>query len=542
MMHSKYWSYKVKQYDFLVIGSGISGLIYALEVSRLGSVAVVTKQKLKDCNTDYAQGGIAAVLNEHDSFESHINDTYIAGSELGKINVIRTIVEEAPLLIQYLINLGTNFTLENQGYDRSIENLSLTKEGGHSIKRIVYAADSTGHEIMVALINAVKNNSRIDLFEDHTAIDLITQHHIPQNEGFIPRITCWGAYILNNRNGEVHTFRAKKTMLATGGGSQVYANNTNPDISTGDGYAMAKLAGARLANMEFVQFHPTAFYNPEGKGFLITEALRGEGAILKLKNGSTFMEKYHEKECLAPRDVVSRAIDYELRKSGEKHIYLDATPVGEEKLRTHFPYIDSKLRSYGIDFTKNPIPVVPAAHYFCGGILATIDGLTDIKNLFAAGEVACTGFHGANRLASNSLLESMVIAYRAAHHPSNEKDVIFPEIPPWKNVGTFNENEWVIISHNREIMRTIMQGYVGITRSVKLLEYAKNRIWNIYMEINNFYKSNPVRKEVIETRNLAVVAHNIIRSALKRKESRGLHYITDFPARDDNNYKNDTII
>jgi len=532
----------MKQYDFLVIGSGVSGLVFALEVSKIGRVAIVTKNKLLDCNSSYAQGGVAAVLSEHDSFDSHINDTYIAGAELGKKTVIRTIVEDAPKLINYLVELGVHFTTDNDRLDKRLENLALTKEGGHSTKRIVYSADSTGNEIMEVLIRNCKENSNIDIYENHIAIDLITQHHILQDHGFLPRLSCWGAYILDVTSGQIYTFKAKKTMLATGGGAQVYINNTNPEVSTGDGYAMAKLAGARLVNMEFVQFHPTAFYNPEGKSFLITEALRGEGAVLRLKNGSTFMEKYHPKECLAPRDIVARAIETEINRSGDNHVYLDATGVNKETLRNHFPYIDKKLKKYGIDFTKDYIPVVPAAHYFCGGILATTDGITDIKNLFASGETACTGFHGANRLASNSLLESLVTAYRAAHHPTIDKEVIFPEIPPWKTVGTFNENEWIIISNNREIIKRIMQGYVGITRSAKLLEYAKNRIYNIYKEVDNFYQNNPVRKEVIETRNLAIVALIIISSARSRKESRGLHFITDYPARDDINYKKDTIL
>ena len=532
----------MKTFDFLVIGSGIAGLVYALETSKLGTVAVVTKANLKDCNTEYAQGGIAAVLSQHDSYEEHINDTFLAGSEIGKKSVIRTIVEEGPSCIDYLIKLGTEFTKENDRLDRSIENLSLTKEGGHSQKRVAFAADSTGHEIMKALISVCKKNTNIEIFEDHLAIDLITQHHISQIESFIPRITCWGAYALDQKTSQINVFRANKTMLATGGAGRVFAYNTNPEIATGDGFAMARLAGARMANMEFVQFHPTAFYDPEGKPFLVSEALRGEGAILRLQDGSTFMEKYHPRANLAPRDVVSRAIDHELRKKGEKYVYLDATNIPKKKLQSRFPYIDKKCRKRGIDFSVQPIPVVPAAHYYCGGILTTVDGRTDIKNLFAAGEVACTGLHGANRLASNSLLEGLVIAYRAAHHPSNNEQIEFPEIPEWRDVGNFNENEWIVISHNRETIQKIMQNYAGITRSMRLLRYAYLRLGNIYDEINNFYQENPVRKEVIETRNLAIVANLIIRSALMRKESRGLHHIVDFPERDDLNYKKDTII
>ncbi len=532
----------MKTYDYLVIGSGLAGLIFALEASRKGSVAIVTKKKMHDCNTDYAQGGIAAVLDRQDSFEDHVKDTFIAGGELGKIDIIKQIVKEAPERLQYLIDLGTKFTLENDELDRRLENLSLTREGGHSRKRVAYAADSTGHEIMKVLIAACRKNDRIDIYEDHLAIDLITQHHISQARHFIPRITCWGAYVMNTETQEIEIYRSSKTLLATGGGGQVYSYNTNPEIATGDGYAMAYLAGARIANMEFVQFHPTAFYDPDNKPFLISEAVRGEGAILKLLDGSTFMEKYHPLDCLAPRDIVSRAIDFELKKSGDKFLYLDATLIPEDKLMMHFPYIYKKCKSRGVDITKEPIPVVPAAHYFCGGIITTIDGRTAIKNLFAAGEVSCTGLHGANRLASNSLLEALVIAWRAAHHPSMSETVKFPEILPWQFSDTFNENEWVIISHNRKILNTIMQGYVGITRSRRLLKYAHSRVANIYDEINNFYQHNSVRKEVIETRNIAITASLIIRSALMRKESRGAHYVNDYPLRDDGKYLKDSII
>jgi L-aspartate oxidase len=532
----------MKNYDFLVIGSGLAGLIFALEASKKGTVAIVTKKKMHNCNTDYAQGGIAAVLDHQDTFEEHVKDTFIAGGHLGKIEVIEQIVKEAPKLLQYLIDLGTKFTLENKDIDRRLENLSLTREGGHSRNRVAYAADSTGHEIMKALIQACQANDNIEIFEDHLAIDLITQHHISQAKHFIPRITCWGAYVMNTQSQEIEIYRARKTMLATGGGGQVYSYNTNPDIATGDGYAMAYLAGARMVNMEFVQFHPTAFYDPDNNPFLISEAVRGEGAILKLQDGSTFMEHYHHLECLAPRDIVSRAIDFELKKSGDKFLYLDATHLPKEEVISHFPYIYNKCLSRGIDLTRDPIPVVPAAHYFCGGVITTIDGNTAIKNLFAAGEVSCTGLHGANRLASNSLLEALVIAWRAAHHHSLTEDVDFPDILPWQFSDTFNENEWVIISHNRQILNTIMQGYVGITRSRRLLKYAQSRVANIYQEINNFYQYNSVRKEVIETRNIAIVASLIIRSALMRKESRGAHYVNDYPERDDVKYLKDTII
>lgn len=530
------------KYDFLVIGSGIAGLVYALEVSKIGKVAVITKKKMNDCNSDYAQGGIAAVIDDKDSFNAHVEDTFSAGVQLGKKKIIKTIVEEGPDAIEYLINKGTLFTVKNPHLDRSLENLSLTKEGGHSKQRVAYAADSTGHEIMQALISSCKSNPNIDIFENHIAVDLITQHHIPQNDGFIPRITCWGAYILDHKNNIIKTFTSKKTMLATGGAAQVYLQSTNPDVATGDGVAMARLAGARMANMEFIQFHPTAFFSPDGHTFLITEALRGEGAVLRLQDGNIFMDRYHTLGSLAPRDVVARAIDFELKKRDEKFVFLDATKVDHNHLKAHFPYIYKKCLKRGIDITKDFIPVAPAAHYFCGGILTTIDGETDIKNLFAAGEVSCTGLHGANRLASNSLLEALVVAKRAGNHPSNLEEVEFPLIPEWREIGQFNENEWVVISHNREVVKHTMQNYVGITRSRRLLKYAQTRLNSIYQEIDDFYHHNNIRKEVIETRNLAIIANLIIKSALIRKESRGLHYIVDYPERNDELYQKDTII
>jgi L-aspartate oxidase len=535
-------SNNIRDYDFLVLGSGIAGLIYALQVSKIGRVAIVTKKSLYDCNTDYAQGGIAAVLDAQDSFVRHCEDTYAAGCELGKKHVIEKIITEGPKLIQYLMDLGTDFTLRDENYDHRLENLSLTMEGGHTHRRVAYAADSTGHQIMITLIDRCRENPNIDIYENFIAIDLITQHHIVQDDGFVPGISCWGAYVMDETTNEVHIFRARKTMMATGGASRIYAHNTNPAVSTGDGMAMARLAGARLANMEFVQFHPTAFWSPTGDTFLISEALRGEGAILRLTDGTAFMERYSPQGNLAPRDVVSRAIDAELKRRGEKHCYLDATCIDPNVLHKHFPSIDKRLKEKGIDFTRDPIPVAPAAHYFCGGVLSTIDGLTDIHNLFAAGEVACTGLHGANRLASNSLLEALVIAWHAGNHPSNSEDVDFPVIPEWHQRTEFNENEWVVISHNRENIGTTMDGYVGIRRSRRLLKYAQSRLENIWTEVNNFYQHNAVRREVVETRNMAIIALAVIRSALIRRESRGAHYLIDSPERNDELYKLDTII
>ncbi len=536
----------MKRFDFLVIGSGLSGLIYALEVSKIGSVAIVTKEKLSECNTNYAQGGIAAVLDHNDSFENHVNDSCRAGCGLAKKRVVESIVKQGPEGIKYLIDLGVIFSSSNPESLNNNEslypnNLSLTKEGGHSEKRIVYSADSTGKHVMSALIAKCVNNDKITIFEHHIAIDLITQHHIRQNNGFIPGIACWGGYVLDCRNEEVLTIIARKTMIATGGASQVYEHNTNSAVTTGDGYAMAYLAGSRMVNMEFIQFHPTSFYSADSEPFLVSEALRGEGAVLTLPDGNEFMDKYHHLGSLAPRDVVSRAIDFEMKSKGLSHLYLDATKVEDDVLKSHFPYIDKKCREKGIDFTQEPIPIVPSAHYFCGGILATVEGMTDIRNLFVAGEAACTGFHGANRLASNSLLEALVVAHNAGSHPSNHEDIGFPDIPDWEETGPFNENEWVIVSHNYEIIKKIMQGYAGIVRSRKLLKYANTRLTGIYEEVNKFYRRNPVKKEVIETRNLAIVSSIIVRSALYRKESRGLHYVIDYPETSAQ-YQKDTIV
>jgi L-aspartate oxidase len=527
--------------DFLVIGSGVAGLVYALEVAEIGKVAIVTKKGKNDCNTRYAQGGIAAVLSTLDSFKDHVEDSYKASCGLGKFPVIETIVSQGPERIKYLMDIGAKFSQADNEVTQNIETLSLTKEGGHTRNRIVYSADTTGEEVMKVLSETAEKHPNITFYENHTAIDLITQHHISEEKGFIPHLTCWGAYVHNSGTGEVTVFRARKTMLATGGVGQVYEHSTNQSIATGDGIAMAYLAGARIVNMEFVQFHPTAFYSPEGDSFLVTEALRGEGAVLTLPDGSSFMEKYHPQGSLAPRDIVSRAIDNEMKTKGYSHLFLDTTRMDKSVLKTHFPFIDKKCRERGIDFTKEPIPIVPSAHYLCGGILATVDGVTDIGNLFAAGEVACTGFHGANRLASNSILEALVVAHRAALHPSNRENVTYPEIPEWQNTGAFNEAEWVIISHNHEIIKKIMQGYAGIVRSRRLLKFANSRINGIYEEVNKFYQNNPVKNEVIETRNLAIVANIIIRSALSRKESRGVHYVIDYPEINDK-YKRDTVI
>lgn len=527
--------------DFLVIGSGIAGLQFALEAAKIGSVSLVTKKSIADSNTELAQGGIAAVVDETDSFESHIEDTYKAGAELGHKEFIAEIVYAAPKIIENMIKLGVKFTTR-EGQPVTLSNLALGKEGGHSHRRIIFSGDSTGKEIEEQLIRIVRATPQITIYENHVAIDLITQHHIKGPDIYKAGITCWGAYVLDVQNQAVKRFLANKTLLATGGSAQVYYHTTNSPVATGDGIAMAYRAGARIANMEFIQFHPTALYQPESdQVFLISEAVRGEGAVLRLPDGTPFMKQYHELGDLAPRDVVAQAIDFEMIKHGYKFVYLDLTHLDGEKMKTRFPNIYRKCMEYGIDFTKDMIPVVPAAHYTCGGVLSSVRGETDIKNLYACGEVACTGLHGANRLASNSLLEAAVTAYNAAHLPQNREKVEFPDIPRWSEEGVFDEEEWIIIAHNKNTIRRMMWNYVGIVRSNRRLYYASEWLRIFYKEIEEFYKKNPVRPDLIEIRNLVTVAELIIHSAMARKESRGLHYNKDYPNPRDE-YKKDTIL
>lgn len=526
--------------DFLIIGSGIAGLSYALKVSDLGKVAIITKKEDSESNTNYAQGGIAAVLSPADSFELHIQDTIKAGEGLSNPEVVRKVVEAGPKAIEELIQIGVKFTKSKDGLD-------LGREGGHSQNRVVHAADLTGKEIESALIRAVKSKKNIKIYEDHLAVDLVTQHHL---EGYRRKpgenVKCWGAYVLDVKKGKVNKFLSKITLLATGGVGKIYLYTTNPKIATGDGISMAYRADAKVANLEFIQFHPTSLYHPQADSFLISETVRGEGGKLRLKSGQTFMQSYHPLKELAPRDVVARAIDSELKKSGEPCVYLDITHLDKKFIQRRFPNIYRRCLSLGLDITKDWIPVVPAAHYICGGVITDLEGETNIENLYACGEVAMTGMHGANRLASNSLLEAVVFANFSAESSKRkfkeEKSAEFPPIPEWSTKGVFDHKEWVIISHARQEIEALMWNLVGILRSNSRLEMAFSRIYILLNEINEFYHQNPVTYEVIELRNISIVAELIIRSALWRKESRGLHYNQDYPQKDDQNWKKDTIL
>ena len=452
-------------------------------------------------------------------------------------------VEAGPGCIEELVEIGVRFS-KKRGKE---EEFDLGLEGGHSKNRVAHAADLTGKEVENSLLGAVKAKKNVKILEDHIAIDLITQHHL---KGYQrkpeERIKCWGAYVLDKDKNQVATCLAKVTLLASGGAGKVYVHTTNPSIATGDGLAMAYRAGAEVANLEFIQFHPTALYHQMGKSFLISEAVRGEGGILRLKSGEAFMERYHPRKELAPRDVVARAIDYELKKRGDSCVYLDVTHLDQKFIKLRFPNIYGKCLSLGLDITKDWIPVVPAAHYICGGVVTDLEGRTGIENLYACGEVACTGMHGANRLASNSLLEAVAFAHFSASSARDKlpsiKDFSFPAIPSWSLEGVFDQQEWVIIAHNRDWIQKFMWDYVGIVRSNRRLEQAKKRIVILLDEITEFYKVNPVTYDVIELRNIATVARLIIACALKRKESRGLHYNVDYPDRDDKNWLKDTVL
>jgi L-aspartate oxidase len=529
--------------DFLIIGSGIGGLSYALKVSEIGDVVIVTKKGDTESNTNYAQGGIASVFSKDDSFDLHIQDTLKAGDGLCDPEVVKRVVEAGPGCVKELVGIGVNFTRKKDEDKR----FDLGLEGGHSKNRVVHVADFTGSEIENCLVKAVKSKKNIRILENHVAIDLITQHHLlGYKRKPDEKIKCWGAYVLDIKQNQVISCLAQITLLATGGAGRVYLHTTNPSIATGDGLAMAYQAGAPVANLEFIQFHPTALYHLKGDSFLISEAVRGEGGILRLKSGETFMEKYHPRKELAPRDVVARAIDHELKKSGDVCVYLDVTHLDQKFIKLRFPQIYGKCLSLGIDIVKEWIPVVPAAHYICGGVITDMEGRTSIENLYAAGEVACTGMHGANRLASNSLLEAVVFADFSAESSKKTfqtlKGFSFPPIPQWSLKGVFDQKEWVIISHDRDWIQRFMWDYVGIVRSNRRLEQAKKRIQILLDEINQFYKVNPVTYDVIELRNIAIVSGLIIDCALQRKESRGLHYNIDYPEKDDKNWLKDTVL
>jgi len=527
--------------DFLVIGSGIAGLSFAIKAASLGTVAIVTKKEAWESNTNYAQGGIAAVVDPTDSFEYHIKDTIEAGAGLCREDVVEFVVREGPERIRELVEWGVTFTKSEQ---EEGEFYDLGQEGGHSRRRVLHATDLTGREIERALLEKALSIPSIQIYEHFFAIDLILKSRLLGRRG-INTERCLGAYVFDAKKNLVHTFRAKFVILATGGAGKVYTVTTNPDVATGDGIAMAYRAGARVANMEFIQFHPTCLYHPEVKSFLISEAVRGEGGILRLKSGEPFMERYHPLKDLAPRDIVARAIDNELKRTGDECVYLDITHRDREFIENRFPNIYNQCLQIGIDISVEPIPVVPAAHYICGGVVVDHFGMTNISGLFACGEVACTGFHGANRLASNSLLEGIVFAHRIYLKVKELLPEVHKEefiIPAWDTKGATESDESIVVSHNWDEIRRCMSNYVGIVRSNKRLARAERRIDLISREIDEYYWNFIITQDLLELRNIAVVARLIILCARLRKESRGLHYNIDYPERDDRNWLRDTIV
>ncbi len=532
--------------DILIIGSGIAGLRFAIEASRFAEVYIVTKKDKAESNTNYAQGGIASVISPDDDFELHIRDTLYAGDGLCDEKVVEFVIKEGPKEIQKLIEIGTEFSKTENG------RLHLAREGGHSRNRIVHAKDLTGKEVERALLNKICQIDNIHLLENHFAIDLITEHHLKPKKLKSKKINCWGAYVFDIEKQVVHTFIAKCTLLATGGLGQAYLHTTNPPIATGDGFAMAFRAGAVIGNMEFIQFHPTALYESDSDyrstkpAFLISEAVRGFGAKLRLKNGEEFMHKYDPRAELAPRDIVARAIDFELKKSGDKFVYLDLTFKDKEEIINNFPNIYEKCLEKNIDITKDFIPVIPAAHYACGGVVTDLNGQTSIANLFATGEVAMTGLHGANRLASNSLLEALVFSQYAAYRTEKilkEKLYNIPEgIPDWVDTGKLTTEEKILISQSRHEIRDILWDYVGIVRSNERLSRALHRCKLIHEEVKQMYHESKISEEILELRNLINVAYMIAFSASLRKESRGLHYNIDYPQKDNLNFLKPTLI
>lgn len=516
-----------KEVDFLVLGSGIAGLSFALKVADKGRVCIVTKDTAEETATKYAQGGIAAVMYSPDTYEKHIKDTLRAGDELCNPDIVRITITESTERIKELIDWGANFDKTASG------KFELGREGGHSESRVLHHKDATGAEIIRALLIKAKSHPNIEILENHYGIDLLTQHHlgIGVSRG-MPGIKCYGAYVLNPQKNEVITVLAKKTMLATGGAGNVYETTTNPPIATGDGIAMAYRSKAIIENMEFVQFHPTSLYNPQERpSFLITEALRGAGAVLTTIKGEEFMHKYDERGSLASRDIVARAIDTEMKHSGDNHVYLDARHLHKNDLIAKFPTIYAKCLSIGIDITKEVIPVVPAAHYLTGGIKVNDLGQTSVENLYASGETSSTGLHGANRLASNSLLESAVFSHRAASDAVNTfcKETICKEIPDWDDEGLQFNEEMVLITQTKRELQSIMSNYVGIVRSDLRLKRALDRLEIIYRETEDLYNKSIISVPICELRNLINIAYLVIKMALQRKESRGLHYSIDYP-------------
>lgn len=516
-----------KYVDFLVIGSGIAGLTFAIKVAKYGKVCVVTKSKMDDTATSWAQGGIAAVMYTPDSFEKHIHDTIIAGDGLCDESVVRFTISESTERIRELVKWGTKFDKTTTGrYD-------LAKEGGHSEYRVLHHKDSTGREIENKLLDQVKKHPNIEILENHFTIDIITQHHLGvEVNSRTPDITCFGAFVMNPRTRLVDTILSKITLIATGGAGNVYNNTTNPLISTGDGIAMVYRAKGTVENMEFIQFHPTALYHPEEKpAFLITEAMRGFGAVLKTRDGKEFMHKYDARLSLAPRDIVARAIDNELKISGEDYLFLDCRHLNKNELINHFPTIYAKCLSIGVDISKDMIPVVPAAHYTCGGIKVDECGRSSIVNLYASGECSSTGLHGANRLASNSLLESLVFSHRASVEAINQVPHIglCHEIPDWNAEGMVLNEEMVLITQSLKELQSIMSSYVGIVRSNLRLQRAFDRLELLYRESEDLYSKSILTPKLCELRNLINIGYLIIKAAGRRHESRGLHYSLDYP-------------
>lgn len=518
----------MQQFDVLIIGSGLAGLSLALRTAANKKICLVSKRHINDSASNWAQGGIAAVLNNDDSNEAHIQDTLIAGAGLCDSAVTKKVVEHGKETIEWLIQQGVGFTREHNSSD-----YHLTREGGHSHRRIVHAADATGHAVQTTLADKVRQHPNITLLENHIAVDLITTQKVKLAKKLSSdHNACLGAYVLDNSTGKVTTISAQNTVLATGGAGKVYLYTTNPDISTGDGIAMAWRAGCRVANMEFIQFHPTCLFHPHAKSFLISEIVRGEGGLLKLPDGTRFMQEHDPREELAPRDVVARAIDFEMKKRGLDCVYLDISHKSLDFIQEHFPNIYRRCLELGIDISKTPIPVVPAAHYTCGGIMTDDKGLTDINHLYAIGETACTGLHGANRLASNSLLECLVFGQAAAEDILSQPDKAAPILPYWDESRVTDADEEVLITHTWDELRRFMWNYVGIVRTDKRLSRALHRLHMLRSEVHEFYSNFKISNDLIELRNLLQVAELIVVSAIERKESRGLHYSKDHPNTD----------